>query len=66
MYKEYFQTPFLDATRAYYKAESAAYVSNNSVPDYMKRAEARLDEEKKRVSLYLHDSTDVDVSASWF
>ena len=62
VYKEYFQIPFLDATRTYYKAESAAFVANNSVPDYMKRAEARLDEEKKRVSLYLNDSTDNEVS----
>ncbi|RSH90827.1 hypothetical protein EHS25_010002 [Saitozyma podzolica] len=57
VYREYFQEPFILATAAYYKAESAAFSSNNSVSDYMKRAETRLQEEVDRVNLYLHDTT---------
>jgi len=61
VYKEFFQTPFLDATKLYYTAESSAFVANNSVSDYMKKAEDRLQEEADRVNLYLHDSTRKDV-----
>jgi cullin 1 len=62
VYREYFQEPFILATAAYYKAESAAFSSNNSVSDYMKRAETRLQEEVDRVNLYLHDTTTKEVS----
>ncbi|WVR06630.1 hypothetical protein IAU60_003662 [Kwoniella sp. DSM 27419] len=61
VYREYFQTPFLSATEQYYKAESSAFVSNNSVSDYMKKAETRLQEEADRVNMYLHDSTRSDL-----
>jgi cullin 1 len=64
VYQEYFQSHFLIATEKYYRAESAAYVQNNSVADYMKKAEARLAEENKRVDMYLHDSTRKEVCHS--
>ena len=54
VYRYYFEKPFLDATRTYYKNESEEFVAENSVVEYMKKAEARLDEEKSRVGLYLH------------
>ena len=67
VYVDHFQVPFLAATRQYYQAESAAFIENNSVADYMRKAEGRLDEEMKRIDMYLHDSTRSDVStrASW-
>ncbi|KAL0264821.1 ubiquitin ligase (cullin) of SCF [Diplodia seriata] len=55
VYKEFFEKPFLDATADYYKQESRRFLADNSVVDYMKKAEARLDEEKERVPLYLLD-----------
>ena len=57
VYKEHFQAPFLEATKNFYEAESKAFVANNSVPDYMKKAEDRLQEEVDRVNMYLHEST---------
>ncbi|KAI9711652.1 MAG: hypothetical protein M1812_007085 [Candelaria pacifica] len=54
VYRQHFEKPFLDATAKYYKNESKQFISENSVVDYMKKAEARLDEEKNRVGLYLH------------
>ncbi|KAF0477803.1 Cullin-domain-containing protein [Gigaspora margarita] len=57
VYKEHFQKPFVEASEVYYKAESEKFVSENSVTEYMKKAEARLREEENRVKLYLHQST---------
>ena len=54
VYRFYFEKPFLAATKTYYQHESARFVAENSVVDYMKKAEARLEEEKNRVGLYLH------------
>ena len=54
IYRFYFERPFLQATRVYYQQESARFVAENTVVDYMKKAEARLEEEKNRVGLYLH------------
>ncbi|KAI8847687.1 Cullin [Chytridium lagenaria] len=46
IYKQYFETPFIVATEAYYKAESEMFIT-----------EARLIEEETRVQLYLHQNT---------
>lgn len=54
VYRQYFQKPFIDATRKYYENESRQFVAENSVVEYMKKAETRLEEEKARVGLYLH------------
>lgn len=62
VYHEYFETPFIQATEKYYKAESAAYVANNSVSDYLKKADDRLTEEMDRINLYLNDATRKTVS----
>ncbi|KAI9327739.1 Cullin [Zopfochytrium polystomum] len=57
IYKQYFEQPFIQATEAYYKAESTKFISEHSITDYMKKAEARLAEEENRIHLYLHNST---------
>lgn len=62
VYHEFFEIPFIKATEAYYKTESAAFVTNNSVSDYLKKAEDRLSEEMDRINLYLNDSTRKSVS----
>ncbi|MCJ1267877.1 hypothetical protein MMC22_007763 [Lobaria immixta] len=54
VYRYHFEKPFLEATTRYYENESAQFVAENSVVEYMKKAETRLDEEKGRVGLYLH------------
>lgn len=54
VYRYHFEKPFLEATITYYENESAQFVAENSVVEYMKKAEIRLEEEKARVGLYLH------------
>ncbi|EJD39951.1 Cullin-domain-containing protein [Auricularia subglabra TFB-10046 SS5] len=57
VYKEHFETPFIAATEKYYKQESEAFLAENSVSDYLKRAEERLREEEDRVERYLNTNT---------
>ncbi|TVY34074.1 Cullin, partial [Lachnellula occidentalis] len=60
VYRFHFEKPFLEATKAFYQAESKQFVAENSIVEYMKKAEARLDEEEERVEMYLH--SDVTLS----
>ncbi|KAM0751648.1 Cullin-domain-containing protein [Meredithblackwellia eburnea MCA 4105] len=57
VYRDAFERPFLIATENFYKAESEMYISENSITEYMKKAEARLAEEENRIDMYLHAST---------
>ena len=54
VYRFHFEKPFIESTTKYYENESNQFVAENSVVEYMKKAETRLDEEKARVGLYLH------------
>ncbi|KAH7921900.1 Cullin-domain-containing protein [Leucogyrophana mollusca] len=57
VYRDHFETPFLDATEKYYKQESEAFLAESSVSDYLKKAEERLREEEDRVERYLNTET---------
>jgi len=54
VYRFNFERPFLEATKNFYTNESAQFVAENSIVEYMKKAEVRLDEEAERVNMYLH------------
>lgn len=54
VYRFNFEKPFLEATRDFYRAESKQFVAENSIVEYMKKAETRLAEEEERVKMYLH------------
>ncbi|KAH9841849.1 Cullin-domain-containing protein [Rhodofomes roseus] len=57
VYKEHFEAPFLEATEKYYKQESEAFLAENTVAEYLKKAEERLREEEDRVERYLNNNT---------
>ena len=57
IYKDQFETAFIAATEQYYKKESDTFLAENSVSDYLKKAEDRLREEENRVERYLHNKT---------
>ncbi|KAM9979852.1 hypothetical protein ACTFIZ_006093 [Dictyostelium cf. discoideum] len=63
VYKSGFEELFLTATENYYTNESAKFISENSVADYMKKVETRLNEEVKRVQQYLHQNTESELIA---
>lgn len=58
IYREAFEDKFIQATEEFYKKETTAFLANNSIIDYMKKVEHRLEEEKKRVGSYMHNSTE--------
>jgi cullin 1 len=59
VYRQYFEKPYLEATSKYYEHESQQFLAENSVVDYMKKADGRLNEERDRVGLFLHEEIKV-------
>ncbi|KIK69633.1 hypothetical protein GYMLUDRAFT_34019 [Collybiopsis luxurians FD-317 M1] len=57
VYREHFETPFIDATEKFYKKESESFLAEYSVSEYLKKAEERLKEEEDRVDRYLNTQT---------
>ncbi|KAH9933248.1 Cullin-domain-containing protein [Epithele typhae] len=57
VYREHLETPFLEATEKYYRTESQTFLGENSVADYLKKAEERLREEEDRVERYMNSNT---------
>lgn len=56
-YKEHLESELLRETRCYYTVKSSAFLRENLVADYVKKALVHLVEEKGRVERYLHQTT---------
>ncbi|CAI2348285.1 unnamed protein product [Caenorhabditis sp. 36 PRJEB53466] len=58
VYKRFFESKFLEATREFYQQEAKDFLnSGGNVTDYMVKVEKRLDEEDARCQLYLNSAT---------
>ncbi|KAG7441592.1 putative SCF complex member Cullin 1 [Guyanagaster necrorhizus] len=57
VYKEYIEPQFIKATDQSYKKESEAFLAENTVSDYLDKADECLWEEEDRVERYLHTKT---------
>lgn len=57
MYHQAFEVQFFLDTERFYKLESENFLVKNSVTEYMKKAEQRIQEENRRIMLYLHKNT---------
>ncbi|XBI84630.1 hypothetical protein VPH35_092898 [Triticum aestivum] len=57
MYSETFEKPFLECTSEFYATEGVKYLQQSDIPDYLKHAESRLQEEHDRCILYLEANT---------
>ena len=49
---------FLVDTSAFYAREAARWVEEDGLPDYLIKAEDRLNRERERVTNYLHSSSE--------
>lgn len=58
VYEEDFEQYFLETTRDFYRRESLDYLTQNTCPDYLTKAETRLGEEAARVNHFLNQSTE--------
>lgn len=58
VYEEDFERPFLQQSAEFYRMESQKFLGENSASVYIKKVEARINEEAERAKHYLDESTE--------
>ncbi|XP_041357096.1 cullin-3-like [Gigantopelta aegis] len=58
VYEEDFEKPFLEKSAEFYRLESQKFLGENSASVYIKKVEARINEEAERAKHYLDKSTE--------
>ncbi|XP_075211864.1 cullin 3 [Lycorma delicatula] len=58
VYEEDFERPFLHQSSDFYRLESQKFLNENSASVYIKKVEARINEEAERAKHYLDESTE--------
>ncbi|XP_022087967.1 cullin-3-like [Acanthaster planci] len=58
VYEEDFERPFLEQSAEFYQAESQKFLAENSASVYIRKVEARINEEAERAAHYLDKSTE--------
>eukprot|EP01137_Pigoraptor_chileana_P032706 Opistho-2@22517 len=54
VYKSSFEVPFIQMTKQFYARESASFLQNHSITEFMTKVEIRLGEEADRIEKYIH------------
>ncbi len=62
VYVDDFESHFLRASSEFYQKEAQAYLTSSSCPEYMVKAEKRLNEEVERVKVYLDPATEAKIT----
>ncbi|XP_024388524.1 cullin-3A [Physcomitrium patens] len=62
VYQEDFERPFLDAASDFYRLESQQLIETSDCPDYLRKAEKRLNEEIERVAHYLDSKSEAKIT----
>lgn len=58
VYEEDFERPFLEQSAEFYRSESQKFLGENSASVYIKKVEARINEEAERATHYLDSTTE--------
>ena len=58
VYEQEFETVFIEETKQFYAMESLEFLSQNTCPDYICKAEARIGEEAARLQHYVAEKTE--------
>lgn len=58
VYESDFENAFLEETQQFYRHESLDIISRSTCPDYLRKAETRIREERMRAQQYLYESTE--------
>ncbi|XP_054282232.1 cullin-3-like [Macrosteles quadrilineatus] len=61
VYEEDFERPFLHQSAEFYRMESQKFLGENSASVYIKKVEARINEEAERAKHYLDESTEARI-----
>ncbi len=61
-----FEGPFIEHSAAYYSRQAAHWLSTDSCPEYLRKAETRILQEKRRVQEYLNGSSDEPLMAKLY
>ncbi|XP_043232481.1 cullin-3-like [Amphibalanus amphitrite] len=61
VYEEDFERPFLQQSAEFYRMESQNFLAENSASAYIRKVEARINEEAERASHYLDESTEARI-----
>jgi len=56
-YEDDFERALLVESQQYYQFQSSKWIAEDSCPDYMKKAEEKLEQEERRAVSYLHQNT---------
>lgn len=64
VYRDEFEKPLLEQTRAFYRAEAQRFLALNNCREYLVRVEQRLAQEEDRARAYMQPGTEAPVGCS--